>query len=71
MSRISDDQRKVLGLVKYCPELAFLFRRIVEVSGAEEANQPMYLQRHITYDTVTLYQFIQQIVEADARQRTF
>jgi hypothetical protein len=63
LGRTDIEERKSLGLVKYSTELAFLFRRMVELSSAREDMQPKYLQRSVTYDTVALYQFIRQCIE--------
>jgi hypothetical protein len=60
MSGIDFEEKKSLGLVKYSTELAFLSRRIVEVSSAKKGIKPKYLQRSVMYDTAALYQFIRQ-----------
>lgn len=59
--RVPIEERGKLGLVKYSPELAFLFRRMVEAHDCKESQPKQYLARRVTYDPGYLYEFIRQV----------
>jgi hypothetical protein len=60
MSRIGDEEQRWLGVVKYSTGIAFISKRIMEVSKTEDGMLSKYLQRIVTYDTMALYRFIRQ-----------
>ena len=60
MQRITDVDRQSLGLARYAPEFALLFRRIVEAGSNIDGDLPTHLQYGVMYDTASLNRFIQQ-----------
>ena len=60
IERVSDDQKRWLGIVEYSRELAWMTRKIIEVSLSKEGESSNYLQRTAVYDTASIHEFIQQ-----------
>ena len=60
LSLIDIEKRESLALGKYSTELAFLFRRIIELGTAKNFEKPVYLQRKVTFDAMPLHQFVRQ-----------
>lgn len=58
--RIPADERRWLGIVRHCYELIALSRRMIELSGTEEAEKSAYLQCVATYDTAVFHEFVQK-----------
>jgi hypothetical protein len=62
VERLDQSEKLSLSLVKHSTELALLFRRILETSISDQGNNTVYLRRHVMYDTLDLYRFIQGYV---------
>ncbi|RFN47901.1 hypothetical protein FIE12Z_7846 [Fusarium flagelliforme] len=58
--RIPVDERRWLGIVRHSAEVIALSRRMIELSGTEEAEKSAYLQCVATYDTAVFHDFVQK-----------
>ncbi|KAF4980681.1 hypothetical protein FZEAL_3349 [Fusarium zealandicum] len=67
LAEIPTDERKWLGIAEYAAEVAFLSRKVLELSGTEEAGDLAYLRCIAMYDTVGFHQFVRKLADDSAQ----
>lgn len=60
MQRVPEQQLTGLGMTRIAPELAFLMKRVLEVSGTPGANGLGYFDGTVRYDTADLHEFVKK-----------
>jgi hypothetical protein len=60
IARITPEAQQWLGVARHAPEIAWLSRRIIEISLTRQSDEVQYLQRCATYDLADFHQFIRQ-----------
>lgn len=58
VQRTPDQELKGLGMMRIAPELAFLMKRVLEVSGTPAASGLGYFNGNVKYDTADLHEFV-------------
>ncbi|KAF4339055.1 hypothetical protein FBEOM_7056 [Fusarium beomiforme] len=64
-ARITEDERRWLGISKHTPEVIALSRRTIEIIGSDEGKDSAYLQGIATYDTAVFHDFVQKYGQAN------
>ena len=57
---VAPNKRQWLGVARHAPEVAWLSRRIIEVSMAAQSKELTYLYRVTTYDLKNFHDFIRE-----------
>ncbi|EHK39363.1 hypothetical protein TRIATDRAFT_165879, partial [Trichoderma atroviride IMI 206040] len=60
IDRVPSNQQQWLGIVRYSREIAWLTRKIIEISITKESGHSDYLQQIAIYSPVSIHQFIQR-----------
>lgn len=64
IDRVPSNQQQWLGIVRYSREIAWLTRKIMEISITKESEHSDYLQQIAIYSPVSIHQFIQRCRDA-------
>ncbi|KAK6220631.1 hypothetical protein LQW54_002076 [Pestalotiopsis sp. IQ-011] len=60
--QLSENHRKYIGVARHVPGIAYLCKRIIEVSVGPAAGSSRYLQRVPSYTALELHEFIKEFV---------
>lgn len=58
INHVEEEEKRRLGVVKYCAELATLFHRIVELNEARDSVKAGYLERRVCFGVEVIHDFI-------------